>query len=94
MTESKEFRVIRAKIATKEERIDEISMIGPIALAGIGILIFTISAIPSEEYGSLWGHALFGLIICGIAVWWLKSLEDKIAILKCKINELEAELEE
>lgn len=94
MTESKDVRIIRAKIATRKKMIEDNGMFGPIVAASTGILMVLISFIPVEGISTMWYFAVGGLIDCGIALWWCKYRKDQITILKYEIKELEAELDE
>jgi hypothetical protein len=78
--DTKENRVIRAKIATKQQQIKDISQIGPIILCIIGLPCLLLYIIP-------------GLIVIGAAVWWSSSRENEKKKLQNEIKELEAELE-
>lgn len=79
--DTKENRIIRAKIATKNEEMDNISNLGPILVGVLGFLfcITIIGIIP-------------GLIIIGFAIWWNSSRNNEMRKLKSEIKELEAEL--
>jgi uncharacterized Zn finger protein (UPF0148 family) len=81
-TESKANRVIRAKIATKKQQVEDISQTGPFLVVCLGILVcITIVGI------------LLGLIIIGLGIWWGVSRDNEEKKLKNEIKELEIELE-
>lgn len=91
--ESKEVRVLKAKIKTKQEEIKSISQTGPVLVAILGVFILFIAVIPLEGYHTLWDYAIVGIVICGFAVWWYSSRENQRKKVQGEIAELEAELE-
>jgi len=91
--DTKENRIIRAKIATKKQQVDDIGQTGPVLTGLLGAFIFVIAIMPLEGFHTLWDCAIVGLVICGIAVWWYNHRENMRRILSNEINELEVELE-
>jgi uncharacterized membrane protein YvbJ len=77
-SDTKENRVILAKIATKRAEIDRKSFTGPLILGVIGL--FTVLII-------------IGILLILIAWVWYNSITQEVAKLKNEIKELEAELE-
>jgi hypothetical protein len=77
---SKPDRIIKAKIATKQEEIKNISFIGPLIIGLLGIPALLFYIIP-------------GLILFGFAFWWGSRRNNRKKKLSSEIKELEAELE-
>lgn len=80
--DTKENRVISAKISTKEDTLDTITQTGPIIVVVIGILccIAIIGIIP-------------GLILIVLGCWWSTTKENEKAKLLNEIKELNAEMD-
>lgn len=84
--ESKEVRVLKAKIKTRKDQVDDISFTGPGLQITFGILICLFSIF--LPFG-----IIFGLILIGIAIVWWNSRAAEEKRLRNEIRELEAELE-
>jgi hypothetical protein len=91
--ESKEHRVINAKIKTRVDQINNITLVGPILIAVLGIFVFLFGVVPMGKIGILWDFAFFGVVLIGVAVWWGNTRQNEIKRLQNEIRELEAELE-
>ena len=79
--DTKENKVIRAKIKTRRDQADAISQTGPILLFLFGAVVcITIIGI------------LLGIILVGISIIWSNSRENEKKRLENEIKELEAEL--
>lgn len=84
--ESKEVRVLKAKIETKQEMVRAIGWVGPVIPVVAGLLICIIF------FFSLYIF-LAGLVVLGIGIWWTKKRGDERMRLLYEIKELEAELQ-
>jgi hypothetical protein len=85
--DTRENKIVLAKIKTRQDQINDISQIGPGVLISIGVLLIL----------GVFLNLLFpiiGLIIGGIGWWWSNSRESERKKLENEIRELEAELQE
>jgi len=85
IADTKGNRVIRAKIKTKRDQVDDISQTGPGLLIVLGIIIGIIF------FGV--GGIFIALVIIGIGYWWSTTRTNEEKKLRNEIRELEAELE-
>lgn len=83
--DTKENRVILARIKTKKDQVDDISQTGPGLLIVLGIIVGIVF------FGVL--GIVIGLVIIGIGYWWSTSRSNEERKLRNEILELEAELE-
>lgn len=84
--ESKEVRVLKAKIKTKKDQIADMSQTGPYALIIIGILVLVFSIFMFLGF-------ILGAILVGVGIWWSNTRTNEERRLRNEIAELEAELE-
>ncbi|MEN6395956.1 MAG: hypothetical protein ABFC78_05680 [Methanoregula sp.] len=84
--ESKEVRVLKAKIKTRKDQAADISFTGPAILIVLGVLICLFLLL------NLWAF-IIGLILIGIGIVWWNSRSSEEKRLKNEIRELEVELE-
>lgn len=91
--ETKHNEITKAKIATKEQEIEDISHLGPILLMLLGAFIFAVAFFPFGGYGTIWDTAIIGLVVCGIAFVWHGSRIKEEKKLRNEIKELEASMD-